>query len=74
MDDKKVYILLGIALLIVGGLLIYHWLKEAILIIKGSVGLIILLLGMLILWISYKDIKLNKELKEIQKEFSEENK
>jgi len=31
-------------------------------------------LGVLILWIGYEDIKLNKELKEVQKEFSEENK
>jgi len=66
--------LLGLILIIIGLFLIYHWLGETILVIKGLIGLIILILGVLILWIGYEDIKLNKELKEVQKEFSEENK
>ena len=64
-------ILLGILLIIISGLLIDHWLGETILVIKGLIGLIILILGVLILWIGYEDIKLNKELKEVQKEFDE---
>jgi uncharacterized membrane protein HdeD (DUF308 family) len=74
MDDWIKESLLGILLLIVGGFLIYYWLGETILVVKGLIGLIILILGVLILWIGYEDIKLNKELKEVQKEFSEENK
>ena len=66
--------LLGLILLVIGGFLIYYWLGETILVIKGLVGLILLILGILILWIGYEDIKLNRELKEVQKEFSEENK
>jgi len=66
--------LLGLILLIIGGFLIYYWLGETILVIKGLSGLILLILGVLILWIGYEDIKLNRELKEVQKEFSEENK
>jgi len=74
MEDWIKESLLGILLLIVGGFLIYYWLGETILVVKGLIGLIILILGVLILWIGYEDIKLNKELKEVQKEFSEENK
>ncbi|MFP3167360.1 MAG: hypothetical protein RXQ68_02970 [Candidatus Nanopusillus sp.] len=74
MEDWIKESLLGLILLIVGGFLIYYWLAETILVIKGLIGLIILILGVLILWIGYEDIKLNKELKEVQKEFSEENK
>jgi uncharacterized membrane protein HdeD (DUF308 family) len=74
MDDWIKESLLGILLLIVGGFLIYYWLGETILVIKGLLGLVILILGVLVLWIGYEDIKLNKELKEVQKEFSEENK
>ena len=64
-------ILLGILLIIISGLLIDHWLGETILVIRGLLGLVILILGVLILWIGYEDIKLNKELKEVQKEFDE---
>ena len=74
MEDWIKESLLGILLLIVGGFLVYYWLGETILVVKGLIGLIILILGVLILWIGYEDIKLNKELKEVQKEFSEENK
>jgi uncharacterized membrane protein len=74
MEDWIKESLLGLILIIIGGFLIYYWLGETILVIKGLVGLIILILGVLILWIGYEDIKLNKELKEVQKEFSEENK
>jgi uncharacterized membrane protein len=74
MEDWMKESLLGLILIIIGGFLIYYWLGETILVIKGLVGLIILILGVLILWIGYEDIKLNKELKEVQKEFSEENK
>jgi len=66
--------LLGLILLVIGGFLIYYWLGETILVIKGLAGLTLLILGVLILWIGYEDIKLNRELKEVQKEFSEENK
>jgi len=66
--------LLGLILLVIGGFLIYYWLGETILVIKGLAGLMLLILGVLILWIGYEDIKLNRELKEVQKEFSEENK
>ncbi len=66
--------LLGLILLVIGGFLIYYWLGETILVIKGLAGIILLILGVLILWIGYEDIKLNRELKEVQKEFSEENK
>ena len=74
MEDWIKESLLGLILLIIGGFLVYYWLGETILVIKGLIGLIILILGLLILWIGYEDIKLNKELKEVQKEFSEENK
>ena len=74
MEDWIKESLLGLILIIIGGFLIYYWLGETILVIKGLVGLIILILGVLILWIGYEDIKLNKELKEVQKEFIEENK
>ncbi|NAZ26077.1 MAG: hypothetical protein GU343_00865 [Nanoarchaeota archaeon] len=74
MEDWMKESLLGLILLIIGGFLVYYWLGETILVIKGLIGLIILILGVLILWIGYEDIKLNKELKEVQKEFSEENK
>jgi uncharacterized membrane protein HdeD (DUF308 family) len=74
MEDWIKESLLGLILIIVGGFLVYYWLGETILVIKGLIGLIILILGVLILWIGYEDIKLNKELKEVQKEFSEENK
>jgi len=74
MDDWIKESLLGLILLVMGGFLIYYWLGETILVIKGLAGLILLILGLLILWIGYEDIKLNRELKEVQKEFSEENK
>ena len=74
MEDWMKESLLGLILLIIGGFLVYYWLGETILVIKGLIGLVILILGVLILWIGYEDIKLNKELKEVQKEFSEENK
>jgi len=74
MEDWIKESLLGLILLIIGGFLVYYWLGETILVIKGLIGLIILILGVLILWIGYEDIKLNKELKVVQKEFSEENK
>ena len=74
MEDWIKESLLGLILLIIGVFLIYYWLGETILVIKGLLGLVILILGILILWIGYEDIKLNKELKEVQKEFSEENK
>jgi len=74
MEDWMKESLLGLILLIIGGFLVYYWLGETILVIKGLLGLIMLILGVLILWIGYEDIKLNKELKEVQKEFSEENK
>jgi len=74
MEDWMKESLLGLILLIIGGFLVYYWLGETILVIKGLLGLIILILGVLILWIGYEDIKLNKELKEVQKEFSQENK
>ena len=74
MNSENVYILLALILLIIGGFLVYYWLGETILVIKGLLGLVILILGVLILWIGYEDIKLNKELKEVQKEFSEESK
>jgi uncharacterized membrane protein HdeD (DUF308 family) len=74
MEDWIKESLLGLILIIIGGFLIYYWLGETILVIKGLIGLIILILGVLILWIGYEDVKLNKELKEVQKEFSEENK
>ena len=74
MEDWIKESLLGLILLIIGGFLVYYWLGETILVIKGLLGLIILILGVLILWIGYEDIKLNKELKEVQKEFSQENK
>jgi uncharacterized membrane protein HdeD (DUF308 family) len=74
MEDWIKESLLGLILIIVGVFLVYYWLGETILVIKGLIGLIILILGVLILWIGYEDIKLNKELKEVQKEFSEENK
>jgi len=74
MEDWMKESLLGLILLIIGIFLVYYWLGEAILVIKGLIGLVILILGVLILWIGYEDIKLNKELKEVQKEFSEENK
>jgi uncharacterized membrane protein HdeD (DUF308 family) len=74
MEDWMKESLLGLILIIVGGFLVYYWLGETILVIKGLIGLVILILGVLILWIGYEDIKLNKELKEVQKEFSEENK
>jgi uncharacterized membrane protein len=74
MEDWIKESLLGLILLVIGGFLIYYWLGETILVIKGLAGLILLILGVLILWIGYEDIKLNKELKEVQKEFSEENK
>jgi len=74
MEDWIKESLLGLILLVIGGFLIYYWLGETILIIKGLAGLVLLVLGVLILWIGYEDIKLNRELKEVQKEFSEENK
>jgi uncharacterized membrane protein len=74
MEDWIKESLLGLILLVIGGFLIYYWLGETILVIKGLAGLILLILGVLILWIGYEDIKLNRELKEVQKEFSEENK
>jgi len=74
MEDWIKESLLGLILIIVGGFLVYYWLGETILVIKGLIGLMILILGVLILWIGYEDIKLNKELREVQKEFSEENK
>ena len=74
MEDWIKESLLGLILLVIGGFLIYYWLGETILVIKGLAGLILLILSVLILWIGYEDIKLNKELKEVQKEFSEENK
>jgi len=74
MEDWMKESLLGLILLIIGIFLVYYWLGETILVIKGLIGLVILILGVLILWIGYEDIKLNKELKEVQKEFSEENK
>ncbi|MFZ8800562.1 MAG: hypothetical protein ACO2ON_00040 [Candidatus Nanopusillus sp.] len=74
MEDWMKESLLGLILLVIGGFLIYYWLGETILVIKGLAGLTLLILGVLILWIGYEDIKLNRELKEVQKEFSEENK
>jgi sensor histidine kinase YesM len=66
---------LGLILFLVGVGLTWYWLGEVILIIKGLIGPILLILGLILLWVGYEDKKIEKELKEIEKELEkEENK
>lgn len=74
MKEWLLEIVIGIVLTLSGILGIYYWLEEVIFVLKGAIGPIILLIGLLLLWIGYEDKKLEKELAEIEKELKEEEK
>ncbi len=66
-------ILIGIILLAFGAYLSYYWLEELLLVIKGSLGLFLLLLGGIILWIGIEDKKIEEEIKKIEEEIKKED-
>ncbi|MGC9133390.1 MAG: hypothetical protein ACP5GJ_03250 [Nanopusillaceae archaeon] len=65
---------LGLILFLIGVGLVWYWLGEVILIIKGLIGPVLLILGLILLWVGYEDKKIEKELKEIEKELEKEEK
>jgi len=74
MKDWVLEIIVGILLALAGIAGIWYWLSEVIVFIKGAIGPLLAIVGVLLIWIGYEDKKLEKELAEIEKELEKEEK
>ena len=68
MEDWIKEIIIGFVLLAIGGITFSIWYKYVIRILLGIIPIVSLFAGILLLWIGFEDKKLEKELKELEKE------
>lgn len=68
MEDWIKEIIIGFVLLAIGGITFSIWYKYVIRILLGIIPIVSLFAGILLLWIGIEDKKLEKELKELEKE------
>ena len=68
MEDWIKEIIIGFVLLTIGGITFSIWYKYVIRILLGIIPIVSLFAGILLLWIGIEDKKLEKELKELEKE------
>lgn len=56
----------------IGGFEIFGWYGDLLVLLKGSIGLVLLFIGLIVAWMGYDDYKMDKEI--AKKEGTEEEK